>query len=75
MRLKQLALLCLLISTSIRANAAVVNGSFETSTVPPGNFTDFLGGAAAITGWTVTGVDVAIVSGTFQSSGITFQAQ
>jgi Protein of unknown function (DUF642) len=53
----------------------ITNGSFETPTVPAGSFTDFPGTSTGITGWTVVGNDVAVVSGTFVSNGITFQAE
>lgn len=52
-----------------------MNGSFETPLVPAGAFTNFPGGSTAITGWTVVGVDSAVVSGTFTQSGILFRAQ
>jgi len=57
---------------------AISNGSFETPLVPAGNFTTFTSGSSAITGWTVVGPpgeNVAIVSGTFTSTGFTFPAQ
>lgn len=45
---------------------------------PPGTFTNFTVGSAALTGWSVTGPDsganVSIVSGTFAQSGVTFEA-
>ncbi len=53
----------------------IVNGSFETPTVPNGSFTNFPGGSTAITGWTVVGVDSAVTDSDFMQSGITFQAQ
>ncbi|MGE5524642.1 MAG: DUF642 domain-containing protein [Rhodospirillaceae bacterium] len=59
----------------IPATAQVTNGSFETPVVPAGSFTLFNSGSSAITGWTVVGPQVAIVSGTFTQSGITFPAQ
>jgi hypothetical protein len=55
--------------------AGIVNGSFEFPAVPPGGFINYGGGSTAITGWTVVGVDTAIVSTSFTQSGITFQAQ
>jgi hypothetical protein len=42
--------------------ATVTNGSFESPGVPNGGFTDFAAGSGSLTGWTVVGVDVAIVS-------------
>ncbi len=53
----------------------IVNGSFEEPIVPVGGFTDFLAGSTAITGWTVVGVDAAVVNTSFMQSGITFEAQ
>jgi hypothetical protein len=53
----------------------IVNGSFETPPVPSGSFTDYSGGSTGITGWTVVGIDVAVISGTFAQNGITFEAQ
>jgi len=64
-----------LLISAMPARGQIVNGSFETPTVPNGGFTGFLNGSTAITGWTVVGADVAIISGTFMQSGITFQAQ
>lgn len=57
------------------ASAQIINGSFETPPVPNGSFTLFPGGSTAITGWTVVGSDVGLLSGTFVQSGNTFQAQ
>jgi hypothetical protein len=56
----------------------MTNASFETPTVPVGNFTEFATGSAAIPGWTVTGpagTAVAIVSGSFVQNGVAFVAQ
>ncbi|MGE0861268.1 MAG: DUF642 domain-containing protein [Gammaproteobacteria bacterium] len=53
----------------------IQNGSFEDPVVPNASFTNFLSGSTAITGWTVVGIDTAIVDGDFTQSGITFQAQ
>lgn len=70
------ASLAAIAATSLPASAnLIVNGSFEEPTVPIGSFTNFSGGSTSITGWTVVGVDTAIVSGSFSQSGITFQAQ
>jgi hypothetical protein len=78
MRAIRLAMACAallaLTGTSTEANL-ILNGSFETPTVPAGSFTDFAGGSSSITNWTVQGTDVAIVSGSFSQSGITFEAQ
>lgn len=57
-----------------RANL-VTNGSFETPSVPAGSFTNFNSGSTAITGWTVVGSQVSIVSGTFSQNGISFPAE
>jgi hypothetical protein len=53
----------------------LVNGSFETPLVPAAFYTNYPGGSNAIPGWTVVGVDSAIVNTAFTQSGITFQAQ
>src|SRR5262249_8622824 len=61
---------------AVRANL-LTNGSFETPSVPAGNFTLFSPGSVLITGWTVTGpagTDVAIVSTSFAQNGVSFQA-
>jgi len=70
---------CLLITASVaQAANAITNGSFETPTVPVGNFTNFIVGSSAIPGWTVVGpagTSVSIVSTTFAQNGVTFPAQ
>ena len=53
--------------TSMHA-ATVTNGSFESPGVPNGGFTDFAAGSGSLTGWTVVGVDVAIVSTNYPNS-------
>ncbi len=55
----------------------ITNGSFETPTVPVGSFTSYASGSTGITGWTVVGASggVAVVSGTFTQSDITFPAE
>lgn len=53
----------------------IVNGSFEAPMVPVGGFLNYFGGSTAITGWTVEGTGVSIVSGTFSQNGILFQAE
>jgi hypothetical protein len=68
-----------LMAASTTANAALIaNGSFETPTVPVGNFTNFTVGTATLTGWTVfgpAGLKVSIVSGTFMQNGVTAEAE
>jgi hypothetical protein len=56
---------------------SIVNGSFETPTVPAGGFTDFASGSSGITGWTVVGAatGVSIVSGSAISAGISLPAE
>jgi len=49
-----------------RANL-LTNGSFETPIVPAGSFTNFPTGSTLITGWTVIGPPVSVVSGTFDT--------
>ena len=53
----------------------LVNGSFETPVVPVGSFSNFLSGSTAITGWTVFGPAVSVVSGSFTSGVLSFPAQ
>jgi hypothetical protein len=43
----------------------LTNGSFESPVVTGGTFSNFNSGSVLITGWTVTGPQVSIVSGTF----------
>lgn len=57
------------------ASAAFINGSFEQPDVTDGSFQNFAGGSTAITGWTVVGVDSAVVDTAFSQYGINFQAQ
>lgn len=54
----------------------IKNGSFETPVVPVGSFENFATGQT-FTGWRVVGAagDVSIVSGQYQSGGITFNAK
>jgi hypothetical protein len=61
--------------SSAHAVSLITNGSFETPTVPPGPFSNFLSGSSAITGWTVFGPAVSIVSGSFGGGGFSFPAQ
>lgn len=67
--------LVLLAGTGSAGAELLVNGSFEAPIVPVGSFTNFPGGSTAISGWTVVGVDSAIVNGSFTQSGILFRAQ
>jgi len=69
------AVFCALLSVPTNA-AVIVNGSFETPIVPVGGFTNYpSSNPTAITGWTIVGVDSAIVNKSFAQNGITFQAQ
>lgn len=71
------ALSILMVGTSANAGP-ITNGSFESPVVPSGSFTSFPVGSALLTGWTVigpSGTDVAIVSGSFSQSGVSFPAQ
>jgi hypothetical protein len=43
--------------------------------VSQGTFSNFLNGSSAITGWTVFGPAVSIVSGSFAAGGFSFPAQ
>lgn len=58
----------------LRANL-IDNGSFETPVVTPGFFENFDSGSTGITGWTVVGPQVSVVSGTFSQNGIAFPAE
>jgi Protein of unknown function (DUF642) len=61
---------------SAQANL-LTNGSFESPSVPNGNFTSFSTGSVLIPGWTVTGpagTSVSIVNTAFTQNGVTFQA-
>ena len=68
MRVTRIAVACaaLLSLTAAPTRAGLIaNGSFESPTVPAGGFSNFAGGSTGITGWTVVGDGVSIVSGTF----------
>jgi hypothetical protein len=67
---------CVLSLISSPAHAVLLsNGDFETPTVPVGGFTNFNSGSTLLTGWTVVGRQVSIVSGTFTQNGISFPAE
>ena len=68
-----LLLLCVLALPSF-ANL-ITNGDFETPVVPVGGFFNYNTGSTLITGWTVVGRQVSIVSGSYFSNGATFPAQ
>jgi Protein of unknown function (DUF642)/PEP-CTERM motif len=53
----------------------ITNGSFEVPTVPVGGFTNFTNGSGAITGWTVVGPQVSVVSNSYVSECCTFPAE
>lgn len=72
--MKVLSILPLLLASSASANL-ITNNSFETPVVPAGNFTNFANGSTAITGWTVVGPQASVVSNTYTSAGIVFNAQ
>ncbi len=57
------------------AHGTVTNGSFELPVVPTSSFATFTTGSTSITGWTVVGDRVSVISGTYVESGITFNAQ
>lgn len=57
------------------AHATVNNGSFENPGVGVGSFASYGGGSTAITGWTVVGNQVAVISSSYVESGITFNSQ
>ena len=68
-----LLLLCVLALPSF-ANL-ITNGDFETPVVPVGGFFNYNTGSTLITGWTVVGRQVSIVSGSYFSNGANFPAQ
>jgi hypothetical protein len=73
-----LAMLLLGVSATASNADPILNGSFETPTVPVGGFTDFAVGSSALTSWSVVGpagTNVAIVSGSFSQNGVSFPAQ
>ncbi|MGH9358259.1 MAG: DUF642 domain-containing protein [Terriglobia bacterium] len=53
----------------------ITNGSFESPLAPVGGFSNFNSGSTGITGWTVVGPQVSIVSGSYTSFGLTFPAE
>lgn len=53
----------------------VVNGSFESPAAPAGGYLNYAGGSTAIPGWTVVGVDSAVVNKTFTQNGIVFESE
>ncbi len=57
------------------AHGIVANGSFEQPTVPVSLFATFSGGSTAITGWTVVGDRVSVISTSYVESGIAFNSQ
>jgi hypothetical protein len=70
-----LGILVLVFAASAARANSVVNGSFETPTVPTGSFTNFVTGSTGITGWTVVGPEAWIVSGSYAALGFTFPAE
>lgn len=82
MKSTRYAILLVVLSTFCAAGTQAIplisNGSFESPTVTPGSFQDFLSGSSALTGWTVVGnagTEVSIVSTTFTQSGFSFVAE
>lgn len=73
--LRRLTLISASLVVTAIASAQPTNGSFEVPPVAPGSVSVFGSGSLAITGWTVVGPNVAVISGSFSQSGITFQAQ
>lgn len=69
-----LTILFMFAAVEVRANL-ITNGSFETPTVPVGGFTNYGSGSTLISGWTVVGNQVSVVSGSFSQSGISFPAE
>ena len=54
---------------------ALINGSFEDPVVPSSTYALFGTGSTAITGWTVVGTGVAVLSGPHFETGIVFNSQ
>lgn len=78
MKLKRLifAFFCLLMPLVTDAYASIiVNGSFEDPVVPVGTYQNFIAGSTAINGWTVVGIDSAVVNTKYSQNGITFNSQ
>ena len=69
------AVLILVFAASAARANSIVNGSFETPLVPNGIFTNFITGSTGITGWTVVGPEVSIVSTNYVALGFTFPAE
>jgi hypothetical protein len=65
----------LLLTVNPVSGNLIINGSFESPIVPTAFYTNFPSGSTAIAGWTVVGVDSAVVDRNFQNGGITFQSQ
>jgi hypothetical protein len=59
---------------SAKAQAALVNGSFETPVATDGGFLNFNTGND-VGGWTVAGPQASIVSGLFTQNGFSFPAE
>ena len=68
------AVVALCLAHGSAAANLLVNGSFEAPVVTTGFYQNYGAGSPLITGWTVVGVDSAVVSGTFVQNGITFNA-
>lgn len=82
MKSTRYAIFLVVLSTFCAAGTQAIplisNGSFESPTVTPGSFQDFLSGSSALIGWTVVGnagTEVSIVSTTFTQSGFSFVAE
>jgi choice-of-anchor C domain-containing protein len=68
-------LICIL-SCVVSAQANLItNGSFETPVVPAAGFDNFVSGSTGITGWTVVGPEVSVVSTTYASECCSFPAE
>ena len=66
--------LLLLLAAPSFANM-ITNGDFETPIVPVDGFLNYGTGSTLITGWTVIGRQVSIVSGSYFSNGAHFPAE
>lgn len=74
LRVAMLACVAAIGGLAATAHGTVTNGSFEVPPVTPGTFATYVAGSTSITGWTVVGSNVAVVSGTYVDS-VTFNAQ
>ncbi len=74
--LKFISLLLALPGLLASANAStIINGSFENPPITVGSYVIYGAGSTDITGWTVVGVNNALIESTVADRGIIFNAQ